>query len=169
MTVCFGAVWTHKCFILLMKMDHITQSSCEDKSLRWCCFDYHAVSVTIWLHPACFFYEEETVSVIMLLSVRPSWRAEAEPAGCSTECLIITHSDDWYLSQNCLWSPSLSNGRLSLRAHLTGRLHDNRQMSALGHVISCCWCDFNTELLKQINTKNQDLLCSFLAPYLHSW
>lgn len=55
MTVCFGAVWTHECFILLMKMDHITQSSCEDKSLRWCCFDYHAVSVTIWLHPACFF------------------------------------------------------------------------------------------------------------------
>lgn len=91
----FVCVWTHECVILLIKMDHITQSSCEDKSLRSCCFDYPR-NVSGHLAPSCLFlYEEETVSVIMLLSALPGWRAEAEPAAVKV------------LHYHSLWRPIL--------------------------------------------------------------
>lgn len=107
----------------------MTQSSCEDKSLHLCCFDYpHSVSGH--LAPSCsFFNEEETVSVITSLSALPSWRAEAEPAGCDTHRLH--HQRLWWQISltNCHQSASLSKPRLSLGEHLTGHLHDNRRMS----------------------------------------
>lgn len=161
MTVCFGAVWTHECFILLMKMDHITQSSCEDKSLRWCCFDYHAVSVTIWLHPVCFFM-----------------RRKRYQSSCYWACVLAGEQRQNWLAASSSLTLMTDTSRETASGHLLCQTADylsghtrpaTWQQADVSAVISCCWCDFNTELLKQINTKKQDLLCSFLAPYLHSW
>lgn len=131
---------THACS-LLIKMEHITQSSCEDKSLHLCCFDYpHSVSGH--LPPSCSFSMRRK----LYQSSRHWARSPAGEQRQSRLAAIQTASSSLTLMTD------ISHTLLSVlfvEIHIISQwtpdnyLHDNRRMSVPVYCMSAegpVWC-----------------------------
>ena len=118
---------THACSPLI-KMEHITQSSCEDKSLHLCCFDYpHSVSGH--LPPSCSFSMRRK----LYQSSRHWARSPAGEQRQSRLAAIQTASSSLPLMTDI--SQTLLPVLLFVDIHIISQwtpdshLHDNRRMS----------------------------------------